>query len=487
MGQKYRNCAGRPVGRATRTLGMRFFWACFDHPPPFAEIACGVKSRPLKHSGATMGIDVQKPLFAWQCLEDHPALVTVRRLLECIPDGRLLESLRAARGRGRNDYPVRVLWRVVLLSILLRHKDVEACLGELQRNPTLQEIVGTESTEQIPHGWNVSRFLETLGQEPHRSLLQEVFRVMVQRLGLAVPDLGQHTAGDSTWLNARRPRADAREQKEQAERQAAARNTPAKTDKSAGSWSGSASSCICLSIRATKSPWRTRSARRKPATTKCCRAWWTKPWATSPRRASRRWLTTRRPPAARGDAGQDPSESDRQSHRGANPRRGKRSAAAASAEAATFQREAIAFVPLKHTGEQEQTANGRPSSAGAPASVSASACLNRQARAIEFADVACAGTAPRGDSRRRAGVAVAPGSVPARARRARSRPLCRSRPSGTFAAQAVPAKPPLFPAEIRPIFTPCDARPPFPALLQRLGLGFNPWESVSSVVASLGI
>jgi hypothetical protein len=293
-----------------------------------------------------MGIDVQKPLFAWQCLEDHPALVTIRLLLECIPDGRLLESLRAARGRGRNDYPVRVLGRVVLLSILLRHKDVEACPGELQRNPTLQEIVGIESTEQIPHGWNVSRFLETLGQEPHRSLLQEVFRVMVQRLGLAVPDLGQHTAGDSTWLNARRPRADAREQKEQAERPAAARKTPAKTDKSAGPWSGSASSCICLSIRATKFPWRTRSARRKPATTKCCRAWWTKPWATSPRRASRRWLTTRRPAAARGDAGQDASESDRQSHRGANPRRGKRSAAAASAEAATFQREAIAFVAL---------------------------------------------------------------------------------------------------------------------------------------------
>ena len=61
---------------------------------------------------------------------------------------------------------------------------------------------------------------------------------------------------------------------------AAERNTPARTDKSAGSWSGSASSCICLSIRATKSPWRTRSARRKPATTKGCRAWWTKLWAT---------------------------------------------------------------------------------------------------------------------------------------------------------------------------------------------------------------
>jgi hypothetical protein len=198
----------------------------------------------------------------------------------------------------------------------------------------------------------------------HPATLAARSPALLQRIGL-----GQHTAGDSTWLNARRTRADAREQKEQAERQAAedaekasarasaagdscgavasrpaavpersrtsrrltpprpprparrrppartrrrsnwtstvcrsppaaARNTPARTDKSAGSWSGSASSCICLSIRATKSPWRTRSARRKPATTKSCRAWWTKPWATSPRRASRRWLTTRRPTTA---------------------------------------------------------------------------------------------------------------------------------------------------------------------------------------------
>jgi hypothetical protein len=73
----------------------------------------------------------------------------------------------------------------------------------------LQQLIGIEAVQKIPQGHNVSRFLDVLGQNPHRSRLQDVFNVMVQRLGIAVPDLGEDTAGDSTWLNARRLRSDA--------------------------------------------------------------------------------------------------------------------------------------------------------------------------------------------------------------------------------------------------------------------------------------
>ena len=118
-----------------------------------------------------MKIAIQLPLFAWECLEDHPALVTIRRVLESIPDAALLDGLRTARGRGRDDYPVAVLWRVIVLTVILRHRDFEACLGELRRNPSLQKLVGIEQPEQIPQGWNVSRFLEVLGQDPHRTQL----------------------------------------------------------------------------------------------------------------------------------------------------------------------------------------------------------------------------------------------------------------------------------------------------------------------------
>jgi hypothetical protein len=168
-----------------------------------------------------MRITIQKPLFAWDCLDDHPTLGTIKRLFESIPDEPLLEGLRTWRGRGRNDYPVAVLWRVVILTIALRHRDFEACLGELRRNPTLQKLIGLEAEAKIPQGWNVSRFLEVLGQEPHRARLQEIFNVMVQHLGVAVPDLGTDTAGDSTWLNARRLRRDSAAAQEAAAQAAA--------------------------------------------------------------------------------------------------------------------------------------------------------------------------------------------------------------------------------------------------------------------------
>ena len=151
-----------------------------------------------------MHVHVTAPLFAWEALEDSPSLRTLRQFLASVPDGKLLESLRQARGRGRDDFPVRTLWGVVLLTVALRHASVEACLSELCRNKELRSLIGIESEPAVPKKWNMSRFLEVLGSEPHRTLLHEVFDAMAARLGAVVEDLGRDTAGDSTALNARR-------------------------------------------------------------------------------------------------------------------------------------------------------------------------------------------------------------------------------------------------------------------------------------------
>jgi len=145
-----------------------------------------------------------KPLFAWDCLEDSPSLKTVREFLAAVPDGRLLAGLRTCRGRGRDDYPVHVLWGVLLLQIALRHPHVEAVLGELRRNAALRGLIGIEDEAKVPRGYNVSRFLAVLGQEPHRGELHRMFGLMVQKLAAVVVDLGRDTAGDATALNARR-------------------------------------------------------------------------------------------------------------------------------------------------------------------------------------------------------------------------------------------------------------------------------------------
>ncbi len=117
-----------------------------------------------------MKITQTKPLFAWDCLDDSPSLKTIRELLAAVPAGKLLDSLRCSRGRGRDDYPVHVLWGVVVLTIVLRHPTTEAGLAELRRNADLRRLIGIDSETAVPSKWTLSRFEETLGSEPHRRL-----------------------------------------------------------------------------------------------------------------------------------------------------------------------------------------------------------------------------------------------------------------------------------------------------------------------------
>jgi hypothetical protein len=152
-----------------------------------------------------------KPLFDWGALEDSPSLQTIKDLLAALPDAKLLASLANARGKGRDDYPVHVLWGTVVLRVALRHITTEAVLAELRRNEGLRRLIGIESENRVPKPWNISRFEEVLGQEPHRTLLKEVFNVLIQRLGATVSDLGQTTAGDATGLSARRKQGKAAE------------------------------------------------------------------------------------------------------------------------------------------------------------------------------------------------------------------------------------------------------------------------------------
>jgi hypothetical protein len=145
-----------------------------------------------------------KPLFAWDELDDSPSLGDIKLLLAAIPDAKLLESLRRARGKGRDEYPVHVLWGVVILRVALRHVHMQDCLAELRRNSGLRRLIGIEHEDQVPKKWNMSRFEEVLGQAPHRLHLKEIFNTLIQRLGLVIPSLGENTAGDATALSARR-------------------------------------------------------------------------------------------------------------------------------------------------------------------------------------------------------------------------------------------------------------------------------------------
>jgi hypothetical protein len=150
-----------------------------------------------------MLIHATRPLFAWSELEDSPSLQTIRAVLSSLPDQALLDGLRQARGQGRNDYPVSVLWGVVVLSVLCRHVWLNDCLAELHRTPTLCDIIGIRKVSEIPKPHNLSRFLDLLGQPAHLRALRDLFDAQGQDLGVLVADLGRHTAGDTTALAAK--------------------------------------------------------------------------------------------------------------------------------------------------------------------------------------------------------------------------------------------------------------------------------------------
>jgi len=151
-------------------------------------------------------------LFAWDKLPDSPDLIALRFLLDLMPDGPLLAALHSHRGHGRNDYPLHILWRVHLTRYFLRHVHMEQCLAELGRNPALRRVVGIEDGQNVPEPWNMSRFLEVLGQPQHIRLMQQMFEQLTRRLAEAVPDLGKNLAGDSAALSARRPTRAAQQQ-----------------------------------------------------------------------------------------------------------------------------------------------------------------------------------------------------------------------------------------------------------------------------------
>jgi hypothetical protein len=98
------------------------------------------------------------------------------------------------------------------LRVVLRHITTEAVLGELRRNAGLRALIGIESESRVPKPWNISRFEDTLGQEPHRTLLRAVFNGLIKRLGVAIVALGADAAGDATALSARRKSAEGSEE-----------------------------------------------------------------------------------------------------------------------------------------------------------------------------------------------------------------------------------------------------------------------------------
>ena len=87
-------------------------------------------------------------LFSWRDVERLPDLERLDLALDRLPDEELVSALAARRGRGRDDYPVRAMWRALVAGVVFGHESSASLLRELRRNPALLEVCGFD-----PLGW----------------------------------------------------------------------------------------------------------------------------------------------------------------------------------------------------------------------------------------------------------------------------------------------------------------------------------------------
>jgi len=133
-----------------------------------------------------------------------PGLEEVREFLvlseEC--DGELVRALELERGHGRDDYPVRAMWRLMAVSLYLRKGRFSDLLGELRRSRDLARLLGFQEPLpnhfEIPSNYVVSRFHKKLKEERYRLLLKQIHVKTVELVRREDPAIGEHAAGDAT-------------------------------------------------------------------------------------------------------------------------------------------------------------------------------------------------------------------------------------------------------------------------------------------------
>ena len=163
-------------------------------------------------------------LFSWSDVEKLPELRRLELVLDALPDEELVAALESVRGRGRDDYPVRAMWRALVAGVVFGHRSVASLVRELGRNPALLAVCGFDPLprqgrprraverveggsrvvwlsaprrDSVPSHWNFSRFVRRLVELERR---EGVFEAMMRRMGEelreALPGFGEHLGYD---------------------------------------------------------------------------------------------------------------------------------------------------------------------------------------------------------------------------------------------------------------------------------------------------
>ena len=79
-----------------------------------------------------MAAAIDSVLFDWRDVEQFPQLHKLKLVLDVIPYQGLTEELARRRGKGRNDYPVEPMFRLLVAGIIFQHSSAAECLRNLK-------------------------------------------------------------------------------------------------------------------------------------------------------------------------------------------------------------------------------------------------------------------------------------------------------------------------------------------------------------------
>ena len=128
------------------------------------------------------------------------------RVLENIPDGKLIHKLNEIRGKGRDDWSVVSMWNAFIAGIVFQHTNDSELLRELNRNSQLRDICGfkpktrrtndgTYKIDIAPSPSSYSRFIKNL-KDYCKKELKEVFESLVKYMYENIDDFGEFLALD---------------------------------------------------------------------------------------------------------------------------------------------------------------------------------------------------------------------------------------------------------------------------------------------------
>ena len=131
--------------------------------------------------------DLERLELAWEGLDDEEFMMRLER----------------KRGNGRNDYPVRVMWNLIIAMKVFGHRTVASFRRELARNSQLRKICGLEDfgckKHLIPPARVFCKFLKLVANE--QETIDKLFAGTVKELEEALPEYGKQAAGDGKFVD----------------------------------------------------------------------------------------------------------------------------------------------------------------------------------------------------------------------------------------------------------------------------------------------